>query len=146
MAKITRKERVLLEKIELNRAKRVVDLYPTFHELMKDKHLEKVLHPIQRVAFMNSQEWEGVAMALNNMMLGVFDIGWYNDYSITKKGNGSATVLDSQSREYEVNGYTFWAMTKMVFCEYLEYDLSDEALRASQDFKWHNKDVSRILD
>lgn len=132
--------------IEKFRAKQVVELYPSFHELMKNPMIKKLLHPMVIYAFSNSQEWEGVSMAVQQMVLNVGDRQWYNGYSISKKGNGTAWVLDHAGREYKVDGITFWALTKIMFCSWLRVELSDEAIKASENFKYNNKNIYSILN
>ena len=120
---------------EVRLAKRVVELYPSFHELMKNSTIPNILNPMERGMFRNNSEWEGITIAVDKMCRNTQDLGWYDGYSISKKGNGTGTVLDHMGRTYEVDGMVFWALTKIMFCSWLGVDVGREAYESMLDLK-----------
>jgi len=113
-----------------------------------DKYgIHHLLHPMQKFAFSNSQEWEGVAMAVNNMLFHMFDKGLYNSYAFNKNGKGSAQVLPAYGDPIEVNFEEFQAIIKimMIFNMGLVKPTSKQ-YDAYMNFKSSDSRIYKILD
>ena len=57
-----------------DKAKRVSEVFPSFHELMNSESMNfliehRIMNPMAVFAFRNSQEWEGIAIAVQNMCM-----------------------------------------------------------------------------
>lgn len=126
---------------------RVNNSFPTSNELMnEDKYMmERVLGPGITGAYRRSQQWEGVAMAINHMFRVMQEKDWYSSYAFTGK-KGSATLLDWRDNEYEVGFDLFEALNKIVYMMNLGLELNEEQYQSYLDLKCASVDVYKILD
>lgn len=138
-----------MKKMTKTPAQVVNEVFPSCHELMNDDKygVHHLLHPIQKFAFSNSQEWEGVAMAVNNMLFHMFDKGLYDSYAFNKNGKGSAHILPAHGDPIEVNFEEFQAIIKimMIFNMGLVKPTSKQ-YDAYMNFKISDSRIYKILD
>lgn len=129
-------------------AKRVIDTFPSFKELITDDKYgaQHLLHPIQRWAFSNSLQWEGIAMAVDNMLRGMYGKGFYDYYAFNGK-NGSASVLPAHGDPIKVDFLEFQALTLIMFIFNMGLvKPTKEQYEAYLDFKSSDTRMYKILD
>ena len=97
-------------------AKKVNEVFPSFDELMNDAKYKahQVLHPLQKYAFSKSQQWEGIAMAVDNMSRHMFGRPFYNFY-IFNNEKGHAEIINNSGKSITVEFEEFCALIKIVF-------------------------------
>lgn len=129
-------------------AQKLSDALPSFKELVNSEMMPKLVHPMQMVAWKNQpNEWELVVFAVDNMMRQMQGQGFYTAYSSNNDGSeGSAVLLDHAGREHTVNGYEFFAITKLMFVTWLNMPMSDEAIDLYLEFKASDMKIFQILD
>jgi len=103
-------------------AKRVLELFPSPHELMNSPLMGKVLYPIHIMAFRDSQEWEGLSMAVDHIMMTM------QHRSFTKNGylfprnreKGEVILLHAYDGETLVDSLTVYkALLVLMFCSWM---------------------------
>jgi hypothetical protein len=131
-------------------AQKVIDTFPSFKELISDDKYgsQHLLHPIQRWAFTNSLQWEGIAMAVNNMLNSMYGKGFYDYYAFNeKRGTGSASVLPAHGDPIKVDFLEFQALTLIMFIFNMGcVEPTDEQYEAYLDFKSSDTRMWKILD
>ena len=134
--------------VKMTPAQKVLNVFPSFNEMMNDDKYgtQHLLHPIQRWAFSNSLQWEGVAMAVNNMCYRMYDRELYTSYAINGS-KGSAYVLPAYGDEIKVNGDEFKAILKimMIFNMGLVTP-TKEQVRAYENFYASDSRIYKILN
>ena len=111
----------------LQNAKNLLEVFPTFNDLMnKPEYLiHKVLPPLQRFAFSKSQEWEGISIAVDNMSRNILG------KSFTKNGyvfcgnseKGSVTITEAYGKEHNINSLTVYkALLMCMYCSWMGFE------------------------
>ncbi len=129
-------------------AQKVIDTFPSFKELITDDKYgaQHLLHPIQRWAFSNSLQWEGIAMAVDNMLHGMYGKGFYDSYAFSGK-KGSASVLPAYGDPIKVDFLEFQALTLIMFIFNMGMvQPTDEQYEAYLDFRSSDSRMFKILD
>ena len=130
--------------------RKVNKLFPSCKVIMQDSNYptEAVLHPMQQFAFQNSQQWEGVAMSVNNMLAQMQGLGLYSYYDFDNKSRkGSASLYDAQKREYLIEGLdTFEAIIKIMFMSLMGIPFTDKQQQAYYELMEADRNIAQILD
>ena len=129
-------------------AQKVLNVFPSFNEMMNDDKygVQHLLHPMQKFAFSNSQQWEGVAIAVNNMCYGMYNRELYTSYAI--KGNkGSAYVLPAHGEEIKVDGDEFKAIISIMLIFNMGLvQPTNTQIRAYENFYYNDNRIFKILN
>lgn len=131
-----------------NPAQQVIDLFPSFDELINnDKYgVQHLLHPFTKKAFSKSNQWEGIAMAVDNMCEQMYGKRFYTSYAFTNS-EGSASVLPAYGDEISVNKKEFQALLKiMIIFNMGMVSPTDKQYEAYLDFKSSDSRIYKILD
>ena len=129
--------------------RKINKLFPSCKELMtKEEYMmDKIVHPITLMAFRDSNQWEGVAQAVGNMLMSMTGRGLVEYYGFEKNGNGSASVYDFSGNTYEIEGLDkFEAMLKIMFMSILGKPFSDKQHEAYLDFMEVDRKIARIFN
>ncbi len=130
-------------------AQKVVNAFPSFDELMNDpKYMaHKVLNPLQYYAFQKSQQWEGIAMAANNMCHGMFGRELYGSYSFSKSGKGYAQVYPAHGDAIEVGFDDFCAIIKSIFVINMGTNsLTEKQVNLYDKWRYNDSSICKIMD
>lgn len=134
--------------VRMTPAQKVLNVFPSFNEMMNDDKygVQYLLHPMQRWAFSNSLQWEGVAMAVNNMCYRMYDRELYTSYAINGS-KGSAYVLPAFGDEIKVDADEFKAIISIM----LIFNMglvkpTDSQIRAYEDFYYSDSRIYKILN
>ena len=94
---------------------RVNEVFPSCNELMNDPKygMQYLLDPLRRFAFSNSNQWEGVAMAVNKMIGEMTGKPFYEWYGFPNEV-GNAGVLPAHGEAIEVDFEEFNALIKII--------------------------------
>jgi hypothetical protein len=142
------KNSVKKSKTNLNAAEVVIKEFPSFDELINDDKygVNYILHPLQRFAFSKSNQWEGIAIGINNMCSQMFGREFYTSY-LFNNSKGSASVLPAYGDEIEVDFNEFQALIKimMIFNMGLVTPTTKQ-IKAYENFKYNNPKIYKILD
>jgi hypothetical protein len=132
-------------------------LWSSFNSFVRDNGLEKPMNlMIWNMSWMSQSvpyKWETMVRVTNHMISLVMDKGWYDSYGIVstqRNGvlthNGSGTLLDWAGREYRVESVEFLALTKILLCNYLEIQLSEEQYEIQSEFHYSDGKFVSILN
>jgi len=134
--------------VKMTPAQKVLNVFPSFNEMMNDDKygVQHLLHPMQRWAFSNSLQWEGVAMAVDNMCHAMFDRGFYTSYAINGD-KGWAYVLPAFGDSIKVDADEFKALISILLI--LNMGLIQPTKKqydAYLNFKGSDSRIYKILD
>lgn len=135
-------------KNQMTNAQKVLKVFPSFNEMMNDEKygVQHLLHPIQKWAFSNSNQWEGIAMAVNNMCLGMYNRELYTSYAINGS-KGSAYVLPAFGDEIKVDADEFKAIISIMFIFNMGLvKPTAKQIKAYEDFYYNDSRIYKILN
>jgi len=132
----------------IKNAKKVLEVFPTLKDLMLHDTMKKVLPPMVIMAFSNSQQWEGVSMAVNNMVNQMNGNPLYGNYCfIGNNEKGEVDLFDHSGDTIIIDSLTvFKAILVIIYCSYMSIELNDKQHNAYVDFYGQDTDVYRILN
>ena len=113
-----------MEKKTIDTAKRILEVFPSFNRLMNDteySNIRNILNPLALCGFQNSQEWEGIAIAVNNMCICAQKREFYKGgyFFPGNSEKGTVKVLDVNDREFDIdNLYIFKALILLMYCNW----------------------------
>lgn len=121
-------------------AKELLKVFPSCHDLMNHEITYKILNPFHIAAFSNSQEWEGLAMAVNEMCLRAQDRPFYKNYCFyDNKEEGRVEVFPANGESITINHLSvFKALLIIMFCSWLQLEVF---ARDKKEYEKKSKDI-----
>jgi len=111
---------------------------PSFDQIMNDTSIFDIKVVIgERLwwAFHDSQQWEGVVMAVNTMYNEMMGSSVSKSYLFPNNSDkGTAIVTDHADREYEVDMAEFFSIIKMCYLSNVRFQLNEEQRELYYDF------------
>ena len=124
-------------------AEKVLDTFPSMNELMNSKEMKMlikdgIMHPIAWHGFKDSQEWEGIAIAVQNLCVAVQDKPFDNGYQFPGNNEkGSAFVYPAYGDPIEITSLTVYkALLTIMFCSWMEIGVFSR----DRDYHKNNKE------
>ena len=106
-------------------AKQIIKEFPSFAVIAKNpKYLiSKFVNPMQHFAFLNSNQWELLAFACQNILTHSIGRPFYNSYYY-HDNEGYAWVYDAADEEYKVDIEVFKALCLIVYFSWAELPIN----------------------
>ena len=136
-------------KTTIKNAELVLSTFPSAHEIMNGPQIKNVLHPLMIMAFSRSQEWEGVAMAVNQMCISALDRPFYKDGYMFPGNSENGTVIcyTAMGDEIEIRSLkVFKALCISFYCVWLGLISNDSQVEAYENFRLEDIKIYRIFD
>ena len=128
-----------------DKAKRVLEVFPSFHELMNSESMNfliehRIMNPMAVFAFRNSQEWEGIAIAVQNMCMSMQGRPFDDGYCFpNNKEKGIVKCYPAYGEPLEITSLTVYkALLICMFCSWMNigvFSLDENYL------KTHKKEI-----
>ena len=142
-------------KNQTTKAQNLVDVYPSFDELLKHEIVPSLLSKGELLFVSNKVHL--LSTAVDRMCKNMYDLGFFkstffcaeNDPFDENTGlnmGGEALIYDASGRTHEVDYIEFMALSKMMFCSFLGIELNDTQLLALSEFKSSSYKITRIID
>ena len=135
-----------LQTIDKTVAEQLIDELPSFSELANHELMNKIVSPFEIMAWKGQpNEWELIVFAVDNICKKMLGRPFYSSYSVidSDPSNGAASLKDNTGNTVHVDGYEFFAITKLFFVTWLEIPMSDKAYDLYLELK---EDFYEILD
>ena len=127
-------------------SKQLIKEFPSFNVIANNPkyHIDDFVHPFQSYAFRNSNQWELLAFACQNILTKVTGRPFYSSYYYDDKG-GHAFVYDAGDGEYKVDIDTFKALCLVVYFSWTELPINRKKAQLILEWK-EDSDIWHILD
>ena len=135
-----------LQTIDKTVAEQLIDELPSFSELANHELMNKIVSPFEIMAWKGQpNEWELIVFAVDNICQKMLGRHYHSSYSVVNSdpANGGAYLLDNTGDKVYVDGYEFFAITKLFFVTWLEMPMSDKAYDLYLELK---EEFYEILD
>ena len=119
------------------KARRVIDTFPSCHELMNNHGLyriDKILFKAEVSKYCKKNEWEGVALAADKISSYMNGRLFWEEYSFDSDGKGSAKVLTDRMTTVEVDFNTFRALIILFYVSSIDFRPNKEQYLAWREF------------
>ena len=138
-----------------NPAQTLIDVYPSFDELLQHNVVSSILSPAERNIITNKVNL--LSTAVDRMCKSMYDLGFYESTFFSAESDpfdvntglnigGEALIYDAGGRTHKVNYIEFMALSKMMFCSFLGIELNDTQISAMYEFKNSSSKISSIVD
>lgn len=131
-----------------DKARKVLEVFPSFHELMNDHDLyvvDKILLKSEVKKYSGKNEWEGVALAADKISSYMNGREFWKDYDFDDKGNWSARVFIDRIETIEVDFTTFMALVVLFYISSIDMKINKDQYIAWRKFT-DNEIVRKILE
>ena len=118
-----------------NKARKVLEDFPSFHELMNNHELYKLdMIPFKSELkkYSSKQEWEGVTLAADKISSYMNGRVFWEEYNFDREGNGIAKVLIDRMKTVEVDFDTFMALIIFFYISAIDLKINND-----QRLAWH---------
>jgi hypothetical protein len=124
----------------IQRAKKLLEVFPSMHDLMNSKEMmflieHHVMHPLAYAGFRNDLEWEGIAIAVQNMCMSSQNRPFDDGYCFPGgKESGYANVYPAYGDPIKIDNLTVYkALLVCMFCSWMQVGVF------SRDKNYHMK-------
>ena len=142
-------------KNETTKAQNLIDVYPSFDELLKHEIVPSLLS--KEELFFVSNKVHLLSTAVDRMCKNMYDLGFFKSTFFCAEDDpfdentglnmcGEALIYEASGRTHEVDYIEFMALSKMLFCSFLGIELNDTQLLALSEFKSSSYKITRIVD
>ncbi|MFZ2341321.1 MAG: hypothetical protein WAW07_16545 [Bacteroidales bacterium] len=131
-----------------NKARKVLEVFPSFHELMNNHGLykvDKILFRSELKKYSSRQEWEGVALAADKISSYMNGREFWKEYDFDTQGNGSATVFINPINTIEVGFETFLALIILFYISSIDFRPGKKQYLAWREFT-NDEVIRKILE
>lgn len=106
-------------------AKQIIKEFPSFNVIANNPKykIDEFVHPFQHGAFRNSNQWELLAFANQNILTHVTGRPFYDSYYFDDNG-GLAYVYDAAGKSYKVDIEVFKALCLIVYFSWAELPIN----------------------
>ena len=118
-----------------DKARRVIETFPSCHELMNDHGLymiDKILYKAEVKKYCRKNEWEGVALAVDKISSYMNGRIFWEEYNFDYEENGTAKVLIDRMRTIDVDFGTFVALIILFYISAIDMKINHD-----QRLAWH---------
>jgi hypothetical protein len=119
------------------KARRVIDTFPSCHELMNNHGLyriDKILFKSEVKKHFRKNEWEGVALAADKISSYMNGRLFWEVYDFDSDGKGSARVLTDRMTTVEVDFDTFRALIILFYISSIDFRPNKEQYLSWREF------------
>jgi hypothetical protein len=130
-------------------ASKVLEVFPSFSELMNDYvsyEIDKILFKEEILQFKKSNEWEGVALAVDKISSYMNGHVFWDNYDFDDKGDeGSATIIDGLRKKHKVDFTTFRALILLFYISSINMRINHDQYLAWKNFT-DDEEIRTILE